>query len=240
MKRFVFVCVMYVFLAVFSFAPVFAQEAEGEKVTFEVGGDLVSSYVWRGQSCGGFSVQPAATLSFPKVGLSFGVWASAELFERSEFANMNEFDLSISYSPIEAFSVGLTDYHFCTGKYWSDWTFNEKSSHYLELNCSYDFGPLALAWNTCLTGADYNEDGDRAYSSYVEVSAPFKLCGVECTGAVGACPWDDCFTTGGANGFSVVNVALTATKEVKGLPLFGQIVFNPRAESTYFVVGLSF
>lgn len=237
MKKCLFSLVLFT-ASFFSFSA-YAGDGE-ENVTFEVGGDVVSSYVWRGQDCGGFSVQPSVTLSLPKVGLSFGVWASAELFSRAEFANMNEFDLFISYSPVEALSIGFTDYHFCGGKYWGAWTFSSESSHNLELNLSYDFGPLALSWNTCLTGADYKYDGDRAYSSYVEASAPFQIGGIDCVGTVGACPWDDSFTTGGATGFSVVNLSLKASKEVKGLPLFGQVVFNPRSEATYFVVGLSF
>lgn len=221
-------------------AVVMAEDAE-EKVSLEVGADLVSSYVWRGQACGGFSVQPSATVTFTKPGISFGVWASAELFENSTFANMKEFDLSLSWSPIEALSVGLTDYHFCGGEYIRAWDFSGASSHNLEFNASYDFGPVAVAWNTVLTGADYNSEGDRCYSSYFEVSAPFTLGGVECSGAVGILPWEESFTALGDNtGFNVCNLSFTASKELKGIPFMGQVVYNPQSEATYFVVGLTF
>lgn len=218
-----------------------AMAADSEKVSFEVGADVVSSYIWRGQDCGGMSAQPSATITLNETGLSLGVWASAELFQTSQFANMNEFDLTLSWSPVEALTIGLTDYHFCDGDYWGRWDFSGASSHNLELNLGYDFGALAITWNTCLTGSDYKADGDRAYSSYCEVSAPFKLGGMECSGAVGIVPWEDSFTTGGENGgFNVVNVALTASKEVGKLPVMGQIVFNPQTEATYFVIGVSF
>ena len=218
-----------------------AMAADDEKVSFEVGADVVSSYIWRGQACGGFSAQPSATITFNKPGLSVGAWASAELFQNSTFANMNEFDLSLSWSPVEALSFGFTDYHFCGGEYWRSWDFCGAASHNLEVNLSYDFGPLAIAWNTCLTGSDYKANGDRAYSSYCEVSAPFTLGSVECSGAVGIIPWEDSFTSLGTNdGFNVVNVALTASKEVGKLPVMGQIVFNPQTEGTYFVIGVSF
>ena len=218
-----------------------AFAADEEKVSFEVGADAVSSYIWRGTDCGGFSIQPGATLTWNKPGISFGVWASAELFESSQFANMNEFDLSLSWAPTEALSIGVTDYHFCDGHYWGEWNFSKHAVHNLELNLSYDFGPVAIAWNTCLTGSDLNSKGDRAYSSYCEISAPFKLGEVECSGAVGILPWEDSFTSGGVNGgFNVCNISLTAQKEVMKLPMFGQIVFNPQTEATYFVVGLSF
>lgn len=217
-----------------------AEENE-EKVTLEVGADMVSAYVWRGQDCGGFSIQPSATLTWNRPSISLGVWASAELFEGSQFANMNEFDIALSWSPCEAFSIGVTDYHFCDGNYWRDWNFSGNAVHNLELNASYDFGPLSVAWNTCLTGADYNNDGKRIYSTYVEVAAPFTIGGVECEGTVGVLPWTDSFTSGGENAsFNVCNVAVKAQKEVKGIPFFGQIVLNPQTEGTYFVFGVSF
>lgn len=218
-----------------------AVAEDDEKVSMEVSADVVSSYIWRGQDCGGFSIQPGATITFNKPGISFGVWANAELFDRHSFANMTEFDLSLSWAPIEALSVGLTDYHFCNGNYIRDWDFSANSVHNLEVNLSYDFGPLAVAWNTCLTGFDYNSKGDRAYSTYVEVSAPFKVGDVSCTGAVGILPWEDCLTSLGYNtGFNVCNLSLTAEKEIGSLPMSGQIVYNPQTEATYFVVGISF
>ena len=218
----------------------YAGDETDEKVSLEVGADIVSSYIWRGIDCAGFSAQPGATVTFNRPGISFGVWASASLFDMSEFANMNEFDLSLSYSPSDAFSVGLTDYHFCNGKYWADWTFNGNSAHNLELNLSYDFGGMAVAWNTCLTGPDHRSTGDRAYSTYFELSKPFSVSGVDCTATVGACPWGYYFGAEYGSGFSVANVSLKAEKEFKGVPIFGEIVFNPRTEKTFFVVGVSF
>lgn len=218
-----------------------AKAEDEEKVSMEVSADVVSSYIWRGQDCGGFSIQPGATLTFNKPNISVGVWANAELFEKRDFANMTEFDLSLAWAPTEALSIGLTDYHFCNGEYLRSWNFSESAVHNLEVNLSYDFGPVAIAWNTCLTGPDHNADGDRCYSSYCEVSAPFKLGGVECSGAVGFLPWEDQLTSLGYNtGFNVCNLSLTASKEIGKLPLSGQIVYNPQTEATYFVVGVSF
>lgn len=225
--------------------------AEGG-VELEVGADLVSSYVWRGQNCGGFSIQPGATLSWK--GLSLGVWASAELFaHESSVANMAEFDLSLAYE-IGGLSVGVTDYTYCTGDYLSNWSFNQSSAHQLELNLGYDFGPVALSWNTVLAGPDRKcyevvgmdgepseiYEGKRLYSSYVEITAPFTLGGVDCSVALGAIPWEDAFTAAGNKNFNVVNCSLTAGKELKGIPFTGQIIYNPQSEATFFVVGVSF
>lgn len=234
------VCVLSV-LFLSSVASFTAKAEEGDKVTFEVGADVVSSYVWRGQACAGFSIQPGATITWEKPSISAGVWASAELFENHSFANMSEFDLFVSWSPVENLSVGLTDYHFCGGNYWRNWDFSGTAVHNLELNASYDFGPVALSWNTCLTGPDYDAKGDRCYSTYVEASAPFTLGGVSCTGIVGILPWEDGFMSGGENtGFNVVNLSLKAEKEIGKLPLFGEVIFNPQTEGTYFVIGVSF
>lgn len=232
-------CLLSSILVISVSSPAIAGEEE-KKVSLEVGADIVSSYVWRGIDCAGFSAQPGATLTWNRPGISLGVWASASLFERSEMMNMNEFDLLLSYSPNDAFSIGLTDYNFCSGKYLGDWTFNGSSSHNLELNLSYDFGPLALSWNTCMTGADHRSSGSRAYSTYVEASTPFTVGGVGCTATVGACPWGYHFGLDEGSSLYVMNLSFKAEKEVKGIPLFGEVVFNPRAESTFFVVGVSF
>lgn len=97
MKK-VFVLSAFLLSSIASFT---AKAEEGDKVTFEVGADVVSSYIWRGQACAGFSIQPGATITWEKPSISAGVWASAELFENHSFANMSEFDLFVSWSPVE-------------------------------------------------------------------------------------------------------------------------------------------
>jgi hypothetical protein len=215
----------------------FVPALAGDGVTPELGVDIVSSYIWRGTDCGGFSVQPRAAFSYK--GFELGAWASAELFQDDETANVKEFDLDFSYT-VGNFSIGVTDYYFCDGRYLADWSFNASSAHRLEANLGYDFGPVALSWNTLLTGADHQADGDRIYSSYVEVSAPFTWKELNGSVAVGASPWEDTFTAEGNHKFNVVNCSLTLNKEIKKVPLMGQIVYNPKSEATYFVVGVSF
>jgi hypothetical protein len=61
--------------------------------------------------------------------------------------------------------------------------------------------------------------------------------------AIGLTPWETSFY--GANGFSVLNVSLKAAKEIKitdsfALPVFGQVVVNPRTEDAFLVIGISF
>lgn len=217
-------------------------EEPAKSISIEAGADVVSSYIWRGQDCGGFSIQPSLTISHETSGLSFNVWASAELFEGSEWANMNEFDLALSWSK-GGLSLGLTDYNFCTGKYFGDWTFNGESSHNLEANLGYDFGPLALSWNTMLTGSDHriNNKGEltRNYSTYFEISAPWKLVGVEGSAAIGASLWDDAFTAVDNESFNICNISVTATKEFFKLPFSASVIANPQTDKVYFVIGVT-
>jgi len=232
--------VVTIICAGFGLSPSLAEEPE-PSVTLSVGADVVSSYLWRGQECGGFSVQPSATVTFNKAGISIGAWASAELFEKGEdVLNMTEFDLSLTWNPIEALTVGVTDYYFHTDGYFGSWNFSSCSSHTLEANLAYDFGPLALAWNTVVAGCDVGPNDDRAYSTYVEVSAPWKFGGVDGSAAVGASLWDDSFTQVDTDGFKVCNVTLTANKELFSLPFYGQVVYNPASDKIYFAVGVSF
>lgn len=219
---------------------VWAEEPATSAFSLEYGADVVTSYIWRGQELGGFSVQPYATLTYDKANLSLGIWASAELFEKTCAANMTEFDVVLSWNPIEALTIGLSDYYLSGYNYFSGWRFNRNASHNLEANLAYDFGPVALSLNTCLTGPDHTAEGDRNYSTYAEVSAPFTVSGVACSATVGACLMEDHMTAIGNDKFNVCNLSLSASKEVAKLPLKCEVVFNPQTDNAYFVVGLSF
>lgn len=82
---------------------------------------------------------------------------------------------------------------------------------------------------------------DRAYSTYVGISAPFKLGGLDWSAEVGFTPWEGAY----ANKFNVTNLTLKAEKEIKfsdsfSLPTFAQLTFNPHTQGAYFAVGVSF
>ena len=93
-------------------------------------------------------------------------------------------------------------------------------------------------------------DGSRAYSSYISVAAPFKLGGLDWAAEIGATPWETSFYNAtdncpGSDGFTVCDISLSASKEVRitdsfSLPLFVKATWNPRTEGAYFVAGISF
>lgn len=222
-------------IALLSMAMPFTAKAQ-DKVEASVGADLVSGYIWRGQDLGGVSLQPSASIAYK--GFSLGAWGSVGL----ESTDTKEFDLTLGYST-GGFSVSVTDYWFNGGPgYFHYGAYN--TSHVFEAQIGYDFGPLAVNWYTNFAGADgINKDGDRAYSSYISLAAPFKLGGLDWTAEIGATPWATDFY--GANGFAVCDISLGASKDIKitdsfSLPLFAKATWNPRSEGAYFVVGLSF
>ena len=108
------------------------------------------------------------------------------------------------------------------------------------------FDLLVLDIITNFAGADgVKANGDRAYSSYFSIAAPFKLGGLDWSAEIGATPWETSFYNNGASGFEVSNICLGASKEIKitdsySLPVFAQAIWNPATEGAYFVFGISF
>ncbi|MBE6261394.1 MAG: hypothetical protein E7107_11350 [Prevotella sp.] len=217
----------------------FAAQAQ-DTVETTVKGDIVSSYIWRGQDLGSAAVQP--TLGVGYKGLSLTAWGSYGLVNT---ADTKEFDLTLAYTT-GGFNIGITDYWFDAGldpdaryfKYDAHGT-----NHVFEANIGYDFGFASLQWFTNFAGNDgTNKDDKRAYSSYMEVVVPFKLATVDWTATAGAVPWAT--TSYGTTGFAVTNVSLKATKDIKvtdtfSIPVFGQVIGNPCSQKAYLVFGFT-
>ena len=208
-----------------------------------IGGDLVSTYVWRGVYQSGFSLQPEIGLSVG--GFTVGVWGSTDL------DNFKEVDLSVGYS-VRGFSVGVTDYWW-GGQRLGDGRFapyfKYGDTHYFEGTLAYEFGekfPLGISWSTMFAGADKKENGDRAWSSYVELAYPFSVGSVELTAAAGAAPWAaPAWLPGGYDGFQISNVSLKASRAIPvsekyEIPLFVQLAVNPQLNYMNLVIDLSF
>ena len=208
-----------------------------DEVETTVSADVVSTYVWRGMECGSAAIQP--TLGIGYKGLTLSAWGSYGLVDTND---AKEFDLTLAYST-GGFKIGITDYWFNTPEERYFLYDANKTSHIFEANIGYDFGPAAIQWFTNFAGNDgYNKDGKRAYSSYVELSAPFKLASVDWSAAVGAVPYATDFY--GVDGFAVTNVSLKATKYIKvtdsfSIPVFAQVAANPSTEKAYLVFGFT-
>ena len=83
----------------------FAQD----EIKTTISGDIVSSYIWRGQDLGSVAIQP--TLGVGYKGLSLTAWGSYGLTNPDD---VKEFDLTLGYT-IGGFNIGVTDYWFNVG-----------------------------------------------------------------------------------------------------------------------------
>jgi len=218
-----------------------------DKVEATIQADIVNQYIWRGLDLGNPSIQP--TLGIGYKGLYFGAWGNYGFTDSND---TKEFDLTLSYTK-GGFSVGVTDYWFnqnganpeYDGKYF---VYNaHRTAHVFEAFLGYDFGPVSLNWYTNFAGNDgINKSGKRAYSSYCEINAPFKLATCDWNATLGFVPYTTSFYAGDKDyaGFSVTNVAIKATKDIKitdsfSLPLFASVIANPFLEKAYFVFGMT-
>jgi hypothetical protein len=213
-----------------------ATTSAKDKIEATIGADLVSQYIWRGQNLGDFSLQP--TLGVGYKGISLSAWGSIGI---SSSSDTKELDLILKYEH-KGFSVGVTDYWFSEGTYFQYHA--HKTTHIWEGLVGYDFGFLSATWYTNFAGNDgLNGNVQRAYSSYFEVSSPFRLGGLDWAATVGMVPWQT--TSYGSNGFCVTNVSLRATKdfvikEKYHLPVFVGLTANPDSGKMYLLCGLSF
>ena len=208
-----------------------------DEVETTVAADVVNQYIWRGQDLGEVSVQP--TLGIAYKGLSLSAWGSVGL---SNPADTKEFDLTLAYST-GGFNIGITDYWFNDPEERYFLYDAHKTSHLFEANVGYDFGVASIQWFTNFAGNDgTNNKGERAYSSYAELSVPFKLASTDWSATIGAVPFVT--TSYGTDGFAITNVALKATKDIKitdsfSIPVFAQIAANPCAQKAYLVFGFT-
>ncbi|GHT07710.1 hypothetical protein FACS189432_00120 [Bacteroidia bacterium] len=215
-----------------------AQEESGLK--FSVGADLVSSYVWRGALGSGASIQPSAGLEIG--GFSLSAWGSTDI----TLGLYKEVDFTAAYS-IGGLSLAVTDYWWEGEGEFKYFNYKkETTDHLWEATVGYTLPtesfPLSLTVNTFFAGADAlkAKNGKRAYSTYIEANLPFSVKEIGLEAALALTPGESIY----ASKASVVNLSLKAGKEIKitdsfSMPVFGQIIVNPRSEGIFFVFGVS-
>lgn len=210
-------------------SPVNIHTQEEEKSSpFDIGGDLVSAYIWRGTQLGtGPAVQPY--LSYSIGGFEIGGWGSYS-FGASSFA---EADIYLSYGFGFGLSIGVTDYYLPGLKY-GDYSV-DNGSHAFEINLGYEIKGFSIAANYIVNEA--GGIGSAGNDLYFEAGYSFSYFGIH----VGA--GDGWHTSTGK--FEVTNIGLTAAKDIKitdkfSLPLSGAVIWNPQTEQFHVVVGLSF
>jgi len=245
----------------------FAQEADEEKLSLNVGADIISKYVWRGAQFGSNSpsVQPYTELSAgPFV---VGVFNSTSF---SGIRSFQEIDIYLGANFYdEMFSVFLFDYYiFSPGGDYFDFNQNT-TAHVLEADISFNGTekfPLSVLYTVNIYGADalrieddinstnFNSSLGIKYSSYLEISYLGKLGNIEYQPFIGANLTNSKLpniVTGysGETGYygdkpGIVHTGFKLTNEIPitekfSLPIFGQVSVNTLTKDMFFVFGIS-
>jgi len=225
--------------AVLSMCPVMAQD----KVEAHLGADFVSSYLWRGQEYAGVSVQPMTSLEWK--GFNVGAWGSFAIAPQKKFSEtQEELDLNLGYS-IGGFNIGVVDYFTFGGTPFFRYGNRYQSNHTFEANVGYDFGFLNVNWSTNFAGCDGDTmDGKRAYSSYLQLDAPFTLGKIDWTASLGIVPYRaEYYYQDISSGFHINQVALRGDYSIKfphfELPIFAQLMANPSSQHFFYCFGFT-
>lgn len=241
-------------IVIFNVLPVIAQaqtsEQKQEEVQWQsqdktqiyIATDIVSQYIWRGLDYGGVSIKPS--ISIVKKGFSFSAYGNAG-FDTNDTKTLG---LTLGYQ-WKGLKAMVTDFWYSDaftpeGKFPS--TYFEygahNTTHIYEALLGYDFKYITVEWNTIFGGYDYyKSNGKRAYSSYIEVAAPFHISMVDFRAYVGITPWESYY----ADGFNVVNTGIKAVKtfyikDKLAIPVSAEIIANPYTEQVYMVAGVGF
>ena len=228
-------------IVICSLASITSVSAQETKLEADLSADIVSAYVWRGTRAAGLSIQPTLSVSYGD--LSLGAWGSTDAVTNSE-DSYKEVDFSLSYSK-HAFTALVTDYWWDGNNSFNYFGGKGHASHSLEGTIAYTLPesfPLSIAWNTFFVGQyDKDESGDQTYSTYIELTYPFKVSNIDMGIAIGCTPWKSAVY--GTDGFKFTNVTLGASKKIKlsesfSLPIFANIIANPYTEDMNFVFGI--
>jgi hypothetical protein len=247
MKKFLSISLLFLFLGI---TGIFAQDTETKSVKgLDISLDLMSRYIWRGTDFGASpSIQPGVSYTYK--GLTLGAWGAFA----TNLTGIQEGDLFLSYSIKDMVSLTITDYFFPDeNKPYNYFDYGDSTAHVFEAGISFDGTdkiPFTFLLATNFYGADarrINDDGTVGkiqFSTYAELTYTYKnlsaFMGVNLTKPN---------TDKGESGFygdkiGIVNLGLTATKEVKitdyfNLPISVSLITNPVAKRIYLVAGIS-
>lgn len=230
---------------------------DDNKVKATVDADILTRYYWRGQEKCGLTVQPEVRLNWR--GLSLSMEGSTGLHNDDH----QEIDLGLSYQ-LGPVNIGVFDY-WQTGLDQEDRYFYynaKKGGHQFEGNIGFTCSYFSLQGYCVFGGRDYKINGNRAYSTYVELTVPFRLGSLDWQMTAGMTPMESAGqwntvtreTVLGereviirdydyADGPACCSATLRCTKNLKAgtvrLPVFAEINTNPYLKKANLLFGLS-
>lgn len=235
-----------------------------KEVEASIKATAVSHYIWRGQDLCGFSIQPEASVAWR------GLSLTAEGSAGPQTDAYQEIDLTLGYK-LGPFNIGVSDY-WCTGidpenRYLYYDTKN--GAHKFEGNLGFTCKYFSLQGYCMFWGNDYKiqyhsyDPLERAYSTYIELTVPFKLADLKFEAKVGGTPME----SGGtwevlsrqtelgvrdvntrvyeyAEGPACCLASLRCTKKLEfgemRVPIFAEVCANPYLSKAYMILGVSF
>lgn len=246
-------------MAVAAMAAVAAQmpaNAQGDGNRVESYVDVVSHYMWRGQDRGGVSIQPEAYVSWQ--GLTLKMDGSTGL----ESNDVKRVNMTLGYE-LGGFNIGVID-RWTSGVDENNryFFYEKKGAHQLEANIGYSWKYGSLQAYTTFWGNDFLISGRQAYSTYVELSIPFRVGGVDWKISAGGTPFEsagylEVLENQGpkgnethkishyyyADGPTCVMASLRATKTIDlggaHIPVFAELHTNPYLQKATFLCGLT-
>ena len=202
---------------------------------------LVSTYIWRGMRQAGISFQPSMKIGYKR--FSFSAWGNTEIAKGGQ----REVDLYLNYDILDNLTIELSDNWSMTTSSIGYFRYGKGTEHSWEGRVTYTLPvekfPLSLSWGTMFAGNDFNDNGKRAFSSYLILSYPFHIKMIDMGVEVGMSPYK---SNGmyNCNGFSLNQIALKAGYTVKAckhlsIPIYTQLLGNPASNEIFFLVGVS-
>ncbi len=229
-----------------------AQEpAEKKKLPFDLGVDLMSRFVWRGQCISkNPNIQPYFVYA-PKFGLKVGAWGSYSV--TGDYA---EVDLYAAYG-YKGFSITATDYFVMNESLANNHFFdckNASTGHLLEGMLTYEGPakfPIKVTAASMFWGADRLPDKmivdtvlsdttytyKNAYSTYFELGYTIRNISL----FIGVTPMEGFY----GSKAGIVNAGISAKKNIKitdsfSLPIQAALITNPQKQNIFLVFGFTF
>ena len=236
-----------------------ASVSAQDKVTANVSANLVSRYMWRGIDNAGPSFQPELEVGWK--GLSLNISGSTPLQKDD---GIQDIDVTLGYS-LFGFNIGVIDYWTADvdrGNRYFYYGGKTLCPHQVEANLGYTCKYGSLQAYTMFYGNDFKIDGSRAYSTYIELSVPFRLGGLDWDARVGVTPMESSGTiikeeivndTGTylstkreymyGESFTCNMASIRATKELEfkhfSVPIFMELHTNPYLQRANFILGIA-
>lgn len=224
----------------------------GEVVDVSAGVDIASRYVWRGADIASTpSFQPSLAVGYG--GFELGAWGAYTMSNQQ--SESDEIDFWLSYTVVTNSGMSITglvtDYYYPNagikfGNFndYDDVTGEgdpDPGAHLLEAGLSIsgcEKFPLTFS-------AFYNFHNEAGNNTYFEVSYPVATASGELNFFVGATGGSkDNPDYYGADAFAVINMGVTASREIEfsesfSAPVSVSFILNPRQEISYLVFMLS-